>query len=52
MKYQKKYYYKRINNLIKKNQTRNLYTSSFIVSLGFINFEKMEKEEIIKKLFA
>lgn len=52
MKSQNKFYYNKINNLIVKNKTGSLFFSSFIIMIGFINFNKVEKQDVIKKIFS
>lgn len=51
MNNQNKLYYNMINNLIIENKNNSLFTSSFIVLIGFINFTKNEKKQIVKKIF-
>lgn len=51
MKKQSKIYYKKINSKIIYNRKSSLFTSSFVVFVGLLNFSRKEKETVIKKLF-
>lgn len=49
---QSKSYYSKTNKLILKNKKTSIFTSSFLVLIGMINFEKKEKEKVVKKIFS
>lgn len=51
MKGQSKTFFKKLNNLILKNNTSSLYMSSFIVLVCFVNFDDNQKKKIIDKIF-
>ncbi len=48
---QNKDYYKRLNSKLIKKQNSSLFYSSFVVIIGFLNFNNEEKKSALKKIF-
>ena len=48
---QSKSYYNKINKLLLKNKKTSIFTSSFLVLIGMINFEKKKKIKLLRKYF-